>query len=269
MRAALGIFADVAEDVGELEGDAGVFGEGFGARIGVAKDADADEAHNGGDVVAITAQVFEGGKGGVGVPGTRLCGSIGGGGFRSGRHKGRLEIHGGALNELIEKLQWNLKTRLRVRKGREYRIVGGLAGGGAMPVSEPGGQVRTALFARARFIVGEVVGVAHEGVDGADGITLVFGKSEEGVIEILRLTAGNLPAFFVSRVEFEIGKATAGRHAGLRETDLRRAGSRRTARIGQDRRRRRIRYKGSRQGSVASREAAASSLLKFQHLPRE
>ena len=62
---ALGVFADVAQDVGELEGDAGFFGEFFGARVGVAKDADADEADDGGNVVAVAAQVFEGGVGGV------------------------------------------------------------------------------------------------------------------------------------------------------------------------------------------------------------
>ena len=48
--AALGVFAHVAQDVGELEGEAGFFGELFGAGVGVAEDADADQTDDGGDV---------------------------------------------------------------------------------------------------------------------------------------------------------------------------------------------------------------------------
>src|SRR5438067_1205824 len=54
------VFLDVAENVGELEGDAGLFGEGFGARIGVAEDADADEANNRSDEIAVAIEVLEG-----------------------------------------------------------------------------------------------------------------------------------------------------------------------------------------------------------------
>ena len=58
--AALCIFANVAEDVGELEGYAGFFGEFFGARVLVAEDADADEANYGGHEVAVAIEIFEG-----------------------------------------------------------------------------------------------------------------------------------------------------------------------------------------------------------------
>ena len=47
--AALGVLFHIAEDVGELEGDAGLLGEWLGAGVGVAEDADADEADDGGD----------------------------------------------------------------------------------------------------------------------------------------------------------------------------------------------------------------------------
>ena len=60
---ACGVFLHVAEDVGELEGDAGFFGEFFGAGIGVAEDADADQADDGGDEVAVVIEVGEGGVG--------------------------------------------------------------------------------------------------------------------------------------------------------------------------------------------------------------
>jgi hypothetical protein len=51
--AAVGVFLDVAKDVGELEGDAGVDGELVGAAVGVAEDADADEADDGCYEVAV------------------------------------------------------------------------------------------------------------------------------------------------------------------------------------------------------------------------
>ena len=40
--AAVGVFFDVAKDVGELEGDAGVDGKLIGSTVGVAEDANAD-----------------------------------------------------------------------------------------------------------------------------------------------------------------------------------------------------------------------------------
>ena len=58
--AALDVFLDVAQDVGELEGDAGLFGEFFGARVGVAEDADADQADDRGDEVAVAVEIVEG-----------------------------------------------------------------------------------------------------------------------------------------------------------------------------------------------------------------
>src|ERR1019366_6509955 len=73
--AALDVFLDVAEDVGELERDAGLLGELFGARVGVAEDADADKADDRGDEVAVAVEVLEGcvglhgGRTGLGGPG--------------------------------------------------------------------------------------------------------------------------------------------------------------------------------------------------------
>ncbi len=51
------VLFDVAEDVGELEGYAGLFGELFGAGVGVAEDADADEADDRGYEVAVAVEV--------------------------------------------------------------------------------------------------------------------------------------------------------------------------------------------------------------------
>src|SRR5271170_3492285 len=71
-----------------------------------------------------------------------------------------------------------------------------------MPVIEPGGQIRSALIEREGLIVGEVVGVAHKGVDGTDGIALVSGQRDEGVVEILSFFPSNFatyPVGFVHR----------------------------------------------------------------------
>ena len=67
--AAGGVFGYVAEDVGELERDAGFFGEFFGTRVGVAEDADTDQAYNGGDQIAVAVEIVKGcvGVGSVGA----------------------------------------------------------------------------------------------------------------------------------------------------------------------------------------------------------
>ena len=72
--AAVGIFLDVAKDVGELEGDAGVDGELVGAAVGVAEDADADEADDRGYEIAV---VIERGEVVVDLEGARRAGGAG------------------------------------------------------------------------------------------------------------------------------------------------------------------------------------------------
>jgi len=60
--APLGVFVQVTQDVGELEGDAQIDGVFAGlALISMAEDMDADEAHRGGYQVAISPQLLEGG----------------------------------------------------------------------------------------------------------------------------------------------------------------------------------------------------------------
>ena len=70
-----------------------------------------------------------------------------------------------------------------------------------MPGVEPRGQVGAALIERKGFVIREIVGVAHKGVDGTDGIALVSGQRDKGVIKILRLLASDLatdPVGFVN-----------------------------------------------------------------------
>ncbi len=63
------IFGNVTEDIGELEGNAGLFGEFFGARIGIAEDADTDQPYDRSDQVAVTIEI---GKVCVGVGASRI-----------------------------------------------------------------------------------------------------------------------------------------------------------------------------------------------------
>ncbi len=112
--AALEIFTNVAQDVGELEGDAGFLRELFGAQVGVAEDADADESDDGGNEIAVAVEIVEGGVGVV------LAGLL----LR--RLGGAMQIHGSALDELIEKALGDLKARLRVGKSNEDGIGGRL-----------------------------------------------------------------------------------------------------------------------------------------------
>ena len=61
--AAGGIFRNVAENVGELEGEAEVIGQLESARIGKTEDADAALADDAGDTMTIEAQIVEGAVG--------------------------------------------------------------------------------------------------------------------------------------------------------------------------------------------------------------
>ena len=105
---ALGVFFYVAEDVGELEGYAGFFGEFFGARVGVAEDADADQAYDGGYEVAVAVEVVEGGEG-LGL----RC-----------RTQDGVEVHGGALDQLFEEGVGDVEALLGVAEGEEDGVVG-------------------------------------------------------------------------------------------------------------------------------------------------
>ena len=89
---AIGIFLDVAKDISELEGNAGVDSKLIGATVGVAEDANADEADDGGYEVAVMIQC---GDAVVDLEGARGAGG-------SGDFKGMdafglgLEVEGGA-----------------------------------------------------------------------------------------------------------------------------------------------------------------------------
>src|SRR5271170_6028507 len=69
-----------------------------------------------------------------------------------------------------------------------------------MPGIEPGGEIFAALIERERLIVREIVGVAHEGIDGTDSITLVSRQGDECVVEILSFFPSDFAAYPVGFV---------------------------------------------------------------------
>ena len=72
---------------------------------------------------------------------------------------------------------------------------------GAAPCGLPLLEIVAALFARNALVIGEIVGLAHEGVDGADGVAARLGKGDEGVVEILGFAFGDGPAGCVGLVQ--------------------------------------------------------------------
>ena len=70
--APLHVFLYIAQNVGQLKGHAGLFGEVFRARVAVSEDADADQADDRCHQVAVAVEVVEGGIGLDGAQGSRF-----------------------------------------------------------------------------------------------------------------------------------------------------------------------------------------------------
>ena len=101
------------------------------------------------------------------------------------------EIHGDAGDQLVEQIERNVEALDGVADGEEDRVGVSPPWQTLTPVVEPGVEAAAALVAGDGFVVGEVVGLAHEGVDGADGVAARRGQGDEGVVEILGFAAGD------------------------------------------------------------------------------
>ena len=176
------VVVDVANDVGELEGEAEFFGEVESALIGEAEDVRAGEADGAGDAVAIFAEAVEGGV------------------IANG------EIHLGAGDEVVEIARGHVVAAHGVHESGEN--FGGALGscGGRQRRAGDGGVERGAPAGEAFLFdgdvfafVGDVVDEAHEGVEGDDAVAAGFREEEEGVIEIAVGGFGDLQAGLVGR----------------------------------------------------------------------
>ena len=75
--------------------------------------------------------------------------------------------------------------------------IAGLAG--VAPVRQPGVQPGAPLLAGETLVVGQIVGLAHERIDGADGIAPGRGQRHKGIVEVLGLAPGNRTAMRIGR----------------------------------------------------------------------
>ena len=84
---------------------------------------------------------------------------------------------------------------LGVRQRQEDGVVGiGGVGAGWAPGFEPCGHLGAAGGDGFGFVVGDVVGAAHEGVDGAHGVGFVAREDAEGPVEVFSFAAGDFAA---------------------------------------------------------------------------
>ena len=116
---ALRILGYIAQNVGELKCDAGFFRELFSGRIGVAEDANADQAHDGCDQIAVAIEIVEG-RVGVGL----VCGGV-------------LQIHGGSGDKFVEQAERNPEAGNRIFGRDEDGVAGRRAMADRVPFRSP------------------------------------------------------------------------------------------------------------------------------------
>ena len=158
--AAVGVFAEVAEDIGELHGDAELFGVGEG----VAAEAD-DVAHHqaddAGDAVAEQAEFGE-----VGVAGA-------------------FEVHAHTLDEFERVLLGEAGLAAGVFEQHQDGAVDGLAVHDGEELLAPGFELAAGGF-HVRVLVDDVVGGAAEPVDAVGGLSQMRREEAGGEVEAFR-----------------------------------------------------------------------------------
>ena len=119
---------NVANDVGELKRQSQIFRQRFCRGIAITKYPDADQTNHRSHAVAVHAQIAESavehlkfGASGAGV-----------GAF--------LNIHAGAISQLVEQFNRNFVAALGVGKCQQHGIVGGMTRFGAVKRVQPGFQ---------------------------------------------------------------------------------------------------------------------------------
>ncbi len=143
------VFAEVAEDVRQLERNPGRLGMRFGTRIVEPPNVDARQPHGGGNSIAVRIQVREGGE------------------------VGRVEVHLHAVEDGFEIRRRHVKPldRMPQRRIERMRIT---AGERIAELPAPVGKAPPLDFVTAGPIR-EIVGHAHEGVQGTHGPALFAG----------------------------------------------------------------------------------------------
>ena len=155
--AAARILADVANDVGELEGEAEIVGVLQGAPVFVAEDLGGEQADHAGHPVAVEVQRLE-----VGIAGLR-------------------QVHFHAVDDLGEQLLRQVEGVRGFGEGLRDGVAGfalvGASQFGAPPGEPDARQLRVGAF------VDDVIHLPAEGVERGDGAAARWRQEEEAVIE--------------------------------------------------------------------------------------
>ncbi len=117
-----------------------------------------------------------------------------------------LNIHAGAIGQLIEQFDGDLEAPLGVGQGQQHGIVGRMTGFGAVKGIQPRLQPLPSFIRRLFEVVGNVVAAAHEGVHRAQRLALGVGQDEESVVEILGRRAGDAAAYGICDRDLRRGR---------------------------------------------------------------
>ena len=112
------------------------------------------------------------------------------------------EIRSGAGDEFLEKAERNIEALGRIADSNENGILRGFGLRSTAPCCLPLLEIEAALFAGNAFVIGEVVSLAHESIDGANSVPARLRKGDEGVVEILGFPFGDCPAGCVRGVQW-------------------------------------------------------------------
>ena len=117
----------------------------------VSENPDANQPHHRRNVIAIVLQV-------------RKC--LAHDRRRSG-HRRNIQVQAGAIDQLFKKFGRNFEFVLRVAQCHQHRIIGCLAGKDRFRGFQPFAQLLALLLRINAGFIGNIIGVAHEGVHRA------------------------------------------------------------------------------------------------------
>ena len=165
--AALGIGADIAQDVGELQGFAQVAGVVAGGGVFTPKNPDAQQPHHRGHAVAVGFQLFI----------IVVCLDF--------------QIHFAALDQFVKQLK---RQAVFPDDRLEFLIDGKLrraSGAGQLDVPAPFGEPGAAEFRGRGIFIGHIVHLAAKGVERRHGVAFGPGQEYERQRQIGRAFAGD------------------------------------------------------------------------------
>ena len=137
----------------------------FRSCVAIAENANADQTYDRSHVIAVVVELI---KGLVLHP----CAAL--------RH-----VHRRALHQLLQQLQRDVESLLRIGERHQHRVVSFAALDHGAQCFDPLRQLLPALLQGKSRVVGDIVRATHKGVNRADGVAFMAGQNQEAVVEIL------------------------------------------------------------------------------------